>query len=379
MQDISAFRKQLAEAMASTKHLMAQFPGTLRQGIRQASDSRMAPDQLASEPGAEIPQMTAQMAQSMPLAMEKPDVPLSRSVEDIQVWIDQQFVKINRDIETNIKQPLLQKLAALNGRLAENDIRRLKEDILNIGVKQPDDHSWWRVYSGKLAMSEATVDNIARISAQIDDKAATLYGDTNRGWSEIERSLQVLKSAQQQRQKQLQVLQTELQATLAGLKSSLDQVGLPLGKVIPVELKTFVKIYPALLLVTVIWIYLRMLKLLRIRREIFKSMLAQPELANIIAPDQFDQIYMPWIIRPFVCRDMQIKRLSCTLHSLSVAMVLILLPLLVMADILYLLANYPSRILDGFMNPYLLGIIALMAGALLLYNRLRREALTEPD
>ncbi len=370
MQAIDAFRKQLAAVVDRTQKLIHQFPPTLRQGIRDAPERRLVLNGLQARVRPEMAQMTAQMAQSALLPELRPDIPLSRSVEDIQRWIDEQFVKINKTIDSDIKQPLLKQINALSEKLDANELSMVRKGIESIEVKQPDDRSWWHAYSGKIAMSEASSSDLSSISDRIQRRAEGIYDATNSAWNEIESNLKRLKSQQLEQERKLKELEKELHSTLAALKSNVEQLGLPFGNMIPVKLALFLKIYPVLLLAVVIWLISRMRKLLLIRYELFAVSDNKTEQESIIEAGQFDRIYVPWIIQPFVNGDAERNSLSGTLQLISLAFVIFLLPLWVMADTTYLFTSYPSDSVAGLAYLYAAGIALLAICIPILYRRL---------
>jgi len=371
MQDIDGFRKQLSASVKKTKIHINQFPPKLRQGIRDAPDRRLSLDGSEAQLPREMPQMTAQMAQSPEQAAPRPDIPLSRSIDDIQSWINGQFVKINKSIESDIKQPLLKRLGKLDGKLDESELNLIRRGIESIEVKQPEDRSWWHAYRGKLAMSEASTSDLSRISERIERRAEGIYGATNSAWDKIEDNLKKLRSKQIERENKLKDLAKELQSTLAVLKSNVNQLGLPFGNLIPVKLSLFLKVYPILLLAMVVWLISRMRKLLLIRYELFSESEKKPGHAAMIEAGQFDRIYVPWIIQPFVYTDAEKKNLSCALQLIALAFVVFLLPLWAMGDIAYLFMSYPSGTIAGLAYLYVTAIALLVISAPILYRRLR--------
>ena len=356
----------MAASVEQTRRLIQQFPPKLRQGIREAPARRVALDDSQGRLPPEMPQMTAQMAQLPMQAMARPDVPLSRSVEDIQSWIDEQFVKINNSIDSDIRQLLLKQLTALDGKIDQSALDQIREGILSIKIKQPEDHSWWHAYSGKIAMSEASTNDLSRISDRIERRAEGIHDATARAWSEIENNLKQLKSKQLERERRLEELEKELQSTLAVLRSNVEQLGLPFGNMIPVRLALFLKVYPVLLLAVVILLFSRMRKMLLIRYELF----AVREQKPLIEAAQFDRIYVPWIMQQFVYGAGK-SSMSFSLQLMALTFVVFLLPLCMMADITWLFTSYPSGSISGLSYLYIAAIGLLVFCVPILYRRLR--------
>jgi len=362
-----AFRKQLTDSTHRVKTALQQFPKHLRQGIIHAPARSVSG---RSDP-EDTPQGRALPIQSMVPVLPLPDLPNSRSVEDIQAWIDRQFVIINKDIDREIKQPLLRQLDGLKSRLNEDDFNKLKERLISMDIRQPENRNWWRVYSGKIAMSGASMNDISAISKKIHSSVGDIHNSTNNLLSELESKLGQLQSEQKKRQEQLKALEEELQSTLAGLKSNISKLGLPFGDMIPVNLSTFLKAYPVLLIAIVLWLFARMMKLLVLRQELFKGNHGNNADVDLLDVEYFDKIYTPWLIKPFVNSEEQKKTLTSSMQSLSVGLVVFLVPVAALVDTVYRLNAYPSEEMAGVSSIYIAGILLLIAGIPVFYNRLR--------
>ena len=371
---LEQFSLQLTRSIEQARHTISKFPEQLRRGIMNAPGTSSGGEPLPQLRRAPVQQMADEV---MPYETE--DLPRSNSVEDIQLWINAQFERVNSELDAEVKAPLLKMLDQLHGRLSSQKSGELSRSIAAIRVVQPANRNWWRAYSGKLAMAHATLDSMDQISRRVAAGVSEINRENSQSWQAIEAKLNAIKAEQQRRMEELNGLESTLKKSLTSLSANLERVGLPFGDIIPLDSSRLLKVYPVLLLITVLWLFSQLLTLLEKRSSLMEAGDGRDGEAGAVESRQFDAAFMPWLARSYLNSETEKRTFGGAMQSLLVSMTLFLIPVWSMADIACRINSFPSAAVDEIFFLYIGAIVLITIFAPVLHSRLTELSATSSE